>query len=102
MLAHHHDLPQSVRDLAASLRDPTRVDPQGKLVWVNDEAVFAFSKHKGKTLKAVAKTEPDFLRWMLTRDFSPAVRRIVRRALEGEFPASPSTASGCGNDTTGK
>jgi DNA polymerase-3 subunit epsilon len=102
MLAHHHDLPRSVRDLAASLRDPTRVDPQGKLVWVNDEAVFAFSKHKGKTLKAVAKTEPDFLRWMLTRDFSPAVRRIVRRALQGEFPAPPGTASGRGNDTTGK
>jgi DNA polymerase-3 subunit epsilon len=102
MLAHHHDLPRSVRDLAASLRDPTRVDPQGKLVWVNDEAVFAFSKHKGKTLKAVARTEPDFLRWMLTRDFSPTVRRIVRRALKGEFPASPGTASGRGNDTTGK
>jgi DNA polymerase-3 subunit epsilon len=97
MLARHPDLPQSVNTLADSLRDPVRVDPAGKFIWVNGEATFAFSKHQGKSLQDVARTDPDFLKWMLGRDFTPAVRRIVRRALEGRFPpplTAPATATG--------
>jgi len=89
MLARHADLPQSVSDLANSLRDPVRVDPQGKFIWVNGEATFAFSKHQGKRLREVAQQDPGFLNWMLGRDFTPAVQRIVRRSLEGQFPTPP-------------
>jgi len=92
MLAGHPDLPRSMIELAASLSDPTRVDPQGKFLWANGEAVFAFGKHKGTPLRTVATSEPDFLRWMLGRDFSPAVRRIVTRALDGQFPTPPPSA----------
>jgi len=91
MLASHPDLPRSMGELAASLVDPTRVDADGKFIWSNGEAVFAFGKHRGTPLRTVATSEPDFLRWMLGRDFSPAVRRIITRALDGDFPMpSPS------------
>lgn len=91
ILTRHMDLPQSVSALASLLRDPVRVDPQGKFMWVNGEATFAFSKHQGKSLREVAQTDPGFLTWMLGRDFTPAVRRIVRRALEGQFPTPPTS-----------
>jgi len=92
MLASHPDLPRSVGELAASLVDPTRVDAEGKFIWSNGEAVFAFGKYRGTPLRTVATSEPDFLRWMLTRDFSPAVRSLVSRALDGQFPTPPPSA----------
>lgn len=91
MLTHHADLPQSVSTLVSSLRDPVRVDPQGKFIWVDGEATFAFSKHQGKRLREVAQADPGFLNWMLGRDFTPAVRRIVRRALQAQFPTRPAS-----------
>lgn len=93
MLRQHQDLPQSVGGLADLLRDPTRVDPQGKFIWVDGEATFSFSKHQGKSLREVAQADPGFLNWMLGKDFTPAVRRIVRRALQGQFPSPPASTA---------
>lgn len=45
---------------------------------------FARGKHRGRTLDDVARTDPDYLRWMLgAEDMDPDVLDIVREALEG-------------------
>lgn len=55
---------------------------------------FRRGKHKGRSLDEVARTEPDYLRWMLgADDMDEAVLEIVRAALEGpgtgDFRAAP-------------
>jgi hypothetical protein len=34
----------------------------------------------------VAETDPGFLNWLLSADFSEETKDIVRKALEGEMP----------------
>ncbi len=62
------------------------VDEGGRLKWRNKEAVFAFGKYNGKSLKQVSVDHPDFLRWILNSDFSEELKDIVRDALIGKFP----------------
>jgi DNA polymerase III subunit epsilon len=85
VLHQHPDLPQSPQELAALLGDPDRstwLDPDGKFTR-NEEgrAVFSFGKYRGESLAHIAKREPGFLRWMLTKDFTPEVKRLVEEAL---------------------
>jgi len=62
------------------------VDNDRKFYWRDGEAYFAFSKHKDEPLARVAETDPGFLQWILSADFSEETKNIVSRALEGEFP----------------
>jgi DNA polymerase-3 subunit epsilon len=57
-----------------------------KFDWRHNEATFAFGKHRGSSLKDIAKREPDFLAWMLRSDFEPETKAIVEKALTGKFP----------------
>ncbi len=84
------DLPKDMAGLHAFCAqvDASRVDPEGKFVWRNGEAVFAFgNKHKGKTLREVTASDGGYLRWMTEKgNFSPAVVQLCRDALAGKFP----------------
>ncbi len=63
------------------------VDRSRKFEWDDeDNAVFTFGKHSGKPLAEVARQYPDYLEWMLGKDFSDEVSGILRGALKGEFP----------------
>lgn len=62
------------------------VDADGRLKWQGGEAVFAFGKVKGQTLRAATAGSPDYLRWILNADFSPELKTIVGGALQGNFP----------------
>ena len=33
--------------------------------------------------------DPDYLEWIARSDFSPEVKELVTKALEGEFPEPP-------------
>jgi len=47
-----------------------------------DAYVFGRGKHQGRHLEDVARTDPDYLRWMLgAEDMDPEVLEIVRKAL---------------------
>lgn len=87
-LAVYPDLPRTPRELSDyfSPRDPNAIDPGGKFVWKNGEAVFAFGKYLDRPLREVAAQDPDYLQWMLTSDFDQTVKDIVRDALQGRFP----------------
>jgi DNA polymerase-3 subunit epsilon len=62
------------------------VDNDRKFYWRNGEAYFAFSKYKDISLAKVAATDPEFLRWILSANFSDETKTIVNQALQGNFP----------------
>jgi hypothetical protein len=67
-------------------RDERFVDAERKCEWRHNGATFSFGKYKGHLLREVAKEEPGFLEWMLTRDFGAETKAIVGKALKGRFP----------------
>ncbi len=59
------------------------IDNARKFYWKNGEAFFAFSQYRDTALVEVAKTDPKFLKWLLSADFSDETKNIVKKALEG-------------------
>jgi DNA polymerase-3 subunit epsilon len=87
-LERHLNLPRNVDDLDRLLNAEAKdwVDHDGRFVWMAGEAIIAFGSNKGRSLRDLAKAEPDYLAWMLDSDFAPDVQEIVRAALRGELP----------------
>ena len=48
----------------------------------NDEVIYNFGKHKGKTIEKIAKTEPGYYGWMLDSDFPLYTKSILRKSME--------------------
>ena len=90
-VARYPDIPDDIDKLHELCNpvDPAWIDPDGKFAWVNGMATITFGRHKGRSLEELAGAEPDYLQWMLDRDFSPEVQQILRDALTGKFPAPP-------------
>jgi DNA polymerase-3 subunit epsilon len=89
-MERYADLPHSLEALHALCRgDQDRfVDGEGKFFWRDGEAVFNFGRFKSKTLKEVARNNPDYLAWVMSpeRTFSQDVIDICYKATRGEFP----------------
>jgi len=81
-------LPDRLVDLDAisMRRDENFLDPDGKLVWGDDGAAIGFGKHRGTSLRKLRDTAPEYLEWIVRKDFSDEVKAIVRNAMRGEFP----------------
>lgn len=79
------ELPKDVcglHEFCCELGESNFVDKQGKFIFLEDEITFNFGQHKGERLKDVAKSAPDYLKWILHKsDFSLEVQEIVLRAL---------------------
>jgi len=88
-LERYGDLPKSVDGLDdfCNPQDPAALDPEGKIRWRGNDAVIAFGQKSGMALKRLARDEPNYLKWILNKDFSPEVKAIVRDALAGRFPS---------------
>jgi DNA polymerase III subunit epsilon len=90
-LARYPDLPRDPAGLHA-ICNPDEglfVDRTRKFRWNEaGEAVIAFGKHDGKTLRAMAADPASrgYLEWMRSKDFSGEVKDILDRALAGVFP----------------
>ena len=69
MLGCYLDLPRTPSDLDAAFRAPNAVDRDGRFVLASEQIVFAFGRHRDRPLAAVARADPDYLRWMLTAGF---------------------------------
>ena len=76
-------LPSTVADLVEACRDPTWIDPDGKIRWQDGVAVLGFGKQAGVPLHEVPR---DYFGWMLKNDFPPPVKAIVRDCLRGIYP----------------
>ena len=58
----------------------------GRLKWRDDgEMMLSFGQFKGRTLRALAEDNREYLKWILRGDFSEEVKQIVRDAMDGNF-----------------
>lgn len=87
-LGRYDDLPCTVEELDGWCNPvpADAVDRAGKFVLREGEVTFTFGRNRGKPLKEVAASDPDYLSWLLTCDFAPDVRALLEGALRGEFP----------------
>lgn len=94
-IGRYPELPRDVAALDARFHqaDPRFVDSDRRFAWRHGEATFNFGVRRGQKLKEVAQRSPDYLRWMLERDFSREVKHVVAEALEGQFPVPPAPPS---------
>lgn len=86
-LDRYPDLPSDVAALDAVLTPPAppgAVDRAGKFVLREGKIVFAFGRHAGRPLVEVARTQRDYLEWILRTDFPDDARAFVERALRGD------------------
>ncbi len=67
-----------VPSLAAYSTTSRNVDFAGHIVFNdNDEEVFNFGKHKGKTVTEVFEKEPSYYSWMMNADFPLYTKKII-------------------------
>lgn len=80
-LERYTDLNGSVEELHALCFPQEMVDFGGKLKKNGQgQTVWAFGKNLGKPVKA----DPDYARWVLTKDFPPETKRIIEEILRGK------------------
>ncbi len=87
-LRRYPDLPRTLDGLHefSAPAEGRWVDPDKRFFWRDGEAVFAFGDHRGKSLALVAETSPEYLDWMIRRDFPEPAKEIARKARRGIFP----------------
>lgn len=85
-LQKHDVLPKNVPSLKEFTNDPSWIDKDGKFKWENGDAVININPHKGMPLRELVTSNPGFLRWILSKDFSLEVKNIATEALNGRFP----------------
>jgi DNA polymerase-3 subunit epsilon len=90
-LRMYGDLPKDIAGLGALCYEVREdyIDTEGKFIWVEGEAVCSFGKHKGQSLREIARNYPDYLEWIVRSDFAIDVKEIATKALGGEFPEPP-------------
>lgn len=88
-LERYRELPREIAALEAYCcgdQSTQFVEPSGRLKRRGGVVVLGFGKHFGVPLATVAREEPEYLRWMLSADFSEAVKAEVRAALDRHGP----------------
>ena len=89
-LARYPDLPRDVAALhdICKPKDANWVDESGRFKWdEKGEAIVAFGKNQGLSLRDVAGANPGFLSWMIKSDFAEDAKKIAKDALVGKFPS---------------
>lgn len=87
-ISHYDELPKDVPGLDSWCHPshPDWLDPDGKIMWKDNEAVITFGKHRNRSLRELAAQEPGYLSWVCQKDFGEAVRLLCEAALVGNFP----------------
>lgn len=95
-LSHYSDLQKDVDFLADFSKNSNNqyADFSGRLVRnENNEIVYNFGKHKGKTVAEVNKTEPGYYGWFIgeSTDFPNYTKNVLRKEMERlkAIPAKP-------------
>ncbi len=84
MVDQHPDAPTDAVALAAWAMpegSENHVDPDGKLARTPAGIAINFGAHKGRTLTEMAAQEAGYLRWIISKDFSPVVKDACTAAL---------------------
>ncbi len=89
-LERYAELPSEVTGLHDFCRaDRDRyVDSEGKFIWRDGEAIFNFGKFRSRSLRDVAKSNPEYLDWVVSpeRHFPQDVVDLCYEAMKGRFP----------------
>ncbi|MBI5142414.1 MAG: 3'-5' exonuclease [Nitrospirae bacterium] len=90
-LARYKDVPADAEALHnfCDQKNPNFVDRFGKMVWKDGEVCMNFGPHRGKLLRDIIEKDATFLDWMLRKDFSVEVKRIISDAMMGNYPSPP-------------
>ena len=91
-LDRYADLAKTVAGLGDLSRGDD-VDLSSKFVRRDGEVIFNFGKHEGRPLKEVARTESDYLHWVLGQDFPPDVKDLINDALEDAGAKAETTST---------
>lgn len=71
-------------------KDPNALDPDGKIVWKNGEAVMNFGKNwKGVPLAKMTRRNLEWIVSPACAGANPTVKQICRDALAGRLPSQP-------------
>lgn len=77
-LEKYPDLKPDVDSLDEFSRNGRMVDFAGRIMFnSNNEEVFNFGKHKGKTVSSVFNNEPSYYDWMMQGDFPRQTKQII-------------------------
>lgn len=75
-----------VRALSSFSTDSRHVDFAGHIVFNdNDEEIFNFGKHRGKTVEYVFRSEPQYYDWMMKSDFPLYTKEVITRIKNRMF-----------------
>lgn len=93
-LDRYRDLPRDAAalDVFCNPRDPSWLDREGRLRWINGEVAVNFGKKKGTTLRELVRDDPGFVKWVLRSDFPREVKDVFENALRDQWPAPPAAA----------
>ena len=65
-------------------------DKERKFRWWNGELYMLFGKYaKQDPIKIIAQKDPQYLEWILKKDFSEEVKNMIEGILKGKFPQPP-------------
>lgn len=96
-LQRYPEIPQSLDGLHAYCQEhfPMRTEVDKWFATGESGRVFRRGKHAGRTLDDVARTEPDYLRWMMgAEDMDEDVKSLVREAIQRQAsPTQPTSES---------
>lgn len=68
-------------------------DAERKFRWWNGELYMMFGKYaRSLNIREIAKQDPSYLQWILSKDFSDDVKNMVQGVLNGKFPEPPVVA----------
>jgi DNA polymerase-3 subunit epsilon len=63
-------------------KDGDFVDMNRRMVFINGEPAINFGKHKGKTIKQLLKTEPQYFDWIFKSDFPLEFKQKLKDILD--------------------
>ncbi len=91
-VARYEDLPTNIEELDDYCHPthPDWLDGEGKIVWKQGQATINFGRHTGVSLAHLARNEPNYLQWILKKNFSSEVMNLCEAALGGNFLNHPS------------
>lgn len=85
-LLKHEELPRNIQELHDMFfaKNKDSIDPDNKVVWINDEACINFGKHKGISLKLIPKP---YRQWLAhDKESTDELKFIMKESLAGRFP----------------
>jgi DNA polymerase III subunit epsilon len=82
-LERYNDLPHEIAALERTVHpaDPSRVDAEGKFLRSGSDVIVNFGKNRGRSMSELARQDRGYLEWILSADFPPTVKDVVRAAL---------------------